>query len=60
PPQQVTEYEVQSGDSLILIAERLIVAGGDVDDFVDAIAALNGMTDAGLIEIGEVLQIPAQ
>ena len=60
PPQQVTEYEVQPGDSLILIAERLIAAGGDVDDFVDAIAALNGITDAGLIEIGEVLQIPAQ
>ena len=56
----VTEYTVESGDSLILIAEQLIEPGGDVDDFVLAIAELNGISDPSQIEIGEVLRIPAQ
>ena len=60
PPQRATEYTVQPGDSLILIAEQLIEPGGDVDAFVLEIVDLNGITDPALIEIGEVLQIPAQ
>ena len=59
-PQRATEYTVQPGDSLILIAEQLIEPGGDVDAFVLEIVDLNGITDSALIEIGEVLQIPAQ
>ena len=60
PTQRVTEYTVQPGDSLILIAEQLVEPGGDVDAFVLEITDLNGITDPGLIEIGEVLQVPAQ
>lgn len=60
PAGRVTEYTVVWGDSLILIAEQLIEPGGWVDDFVLAIAELNGITDPAQIQIGAVLQIPAQ
>lgn len=44
-------YEVQSGDSLFLIAERF---GVEIDDLM----RVNGLTDPDYIEAGQVLEIP--
>lgn len=54
PPSEetYTEYVVQPGDTLFSIAQRF---GVDVDE----LAQLNGITDPGLIYVGQRLRIPA-
>lgn len=51
PENPVSEYVVQAGDSLWLIAERFGTT-------VDALKSLNGLT-GDLIQIGQVLKIPS-
>jgi nucleoid-associated protein YgaU len=58
PEPAFEEYTVESGDSLFLIAERLLPAGRELDEFADEIAEINGIDDPTSIQIGQVLQIP--
>ncbi len=50
---------MQPGDTLILIAERFLPAGRDLDAYVLELAEFNGITDIGLIAVDEVIRIPA-
>lgn len=50
PPSGVAEYTVQWGDTLLSIAYSF-------DTTVEAIMALNGLTNAGYIRIGQVLKV---
>ena len=58
PQPTVQEYTVQVGDTLILIAERFMPAGGDLDAYVVELAELNGISDIALVQIDQVLRIP--
>lgn len=59
-PGQATTYTVQSGDTLLSIAQRFTPAGGDVQETADAIAKANNITDPRSIQIGQRLNIPAR
>ena len=59
-PGQATTYTVQSGDTLLSIAQRFTPAGGDVQATADAITKANNITDPRSIQIGQRLDIPAR
>ena len=58
PEPAVREYTVEVGDTLILIAERFLPDGADLDTYVAELAAFNGIDDIALVQLGQVLQIP--
>lgn len=59
-PSEQTTYTVQAGDTLFAIAANLAQPGTDSAAFAQEIAAVNGITDAASLSIGQVLIIPAQ
>jgi len=59
-PDEPVDYSVQAGDSLYAIAERFLPSGRDLDQFMSEIQNLNGITDPGSLEVGEVIKIPQQ
>ena len=58
PDPRPQTYTVQSGDTLILIAERFLPEGGDLDEYVAELAAFNGIDNIAIVQIDQVLQIP--
>jgi nucleoid-associated protein YgaU len=58
-PVHYTAVTVHSGDSLWTIAESNTAAGGNVQETVDSIAAVNHLSDA-TIAPGQHLRIPSQ
>jgi len=58
-PAKPFEYTVESGDSLLSIAEDWLPAGEDLMEFANRIAELNGLDpDDPVIVVGDVLLIP--
>jgi hypothetical protein len=58
-PAQPFEYTVESGDSLLLIAESFLPPGEDLTEFANRIAELNGLDpEDPVIVAGDVLLIP--
>ena len=53
-PNRDRTYTVQPGDSLSLIAKRLLGSAGRFSE----IAALNGIQNPNVISVGQVLRIP--
>jgi LysM repeat protein len=58
-PEHYSAVTVRSGDSLWTIAEANTAPGGDIQETVDTIAAVNHLSDA-TIAPGERLRIPSQ
>lgn len=60
PEPQEQTYIVQSGDTLLIIAQQFAPAGTDPTTFANTIAAANGITDPSSLQVGQELTIPAQ
>ena len=58
PANGEQQHVVSVGDTLYSIAEQYLPPGAFVLDYIDLIAAYNGITDAAIIAIGEVIVIP--
>ena len=59
-PVEAVTYTVRSGDTMSAIAELFLPAERDLNQFIDEIAALNGIPDITQIQVGQVLEIPGQ
>jgi LysM repeat protein len=57
-PVEAVIYTVRSGDTMSWIGEQFLPAERDLNQFIDEIAALNGIPDITQIQVGQVLEIP--
>jgi LysM repeat protein len=57
-PAAPLTHTVESGDTLIGIAQRYLPAGKAVSDFAVEIQQANGLPDAATIRLGQQLRIP--
>jgi LysM repeat protein len=57
---KTTTYTVQPGDTMFGIGELFLPAGRELNEFIDEIAAVSGISDPTQIQVGQVLDIPGR